>query len=91
MVYTIKPNLINEFSWGINRGKQGVDPLDSTSADTATGGVKTYAQNLLPLKDASGNALALPTFFREPTIEPSPAGEFRLPFGHQRAVRRPKH
>ncbi|MDR3701849.1 MAG: carboxypeptidase-like regulatory domain-containing protein [Candidatus Sulfopaludibacter sp.] len=64
MVYTIQPNLINEFSWGINRGKQGVDPLDSTSADTATGGVKTYAQNLLPLKDASGNPLALPNIFQ---------------------------
>ncbi len=28
LVYTISPTLINEFSWGINRGKQGVDPLD---------------------------------------------------------------
>ena len=64
LIYTISPNLINEFTWGINRGKQGVNPLDDTSADTATGGVKTYAQNLLPLKDASGNPIALPLIFQ---------------------------
>ena len=28
LIYTISPTLINEVSWGINRGKQGVDPLD---------------------------------------------------------------
>jgi hypothetical protein len=64
MVYTLKPNLINEFSWGINRGLQGVGALDNTTADTATGGVKTYAQNLLPLKDANGNPLSLPNIFQ---------------------------
>ncbi len=35
LVYTISPTLINEVSWGINRGKQGVDPLDDASADKA--------------------------------------------------------
>jgi len=60
LVYTISPTLINEFSGGINRGLQGVNPLTDTSADLAQGGVKTYQQSLLPLKDASGNALTLP-------------------------------
>ena len=27
LIYTISPTLINEFSWGINRGLQGVGPL----------------------------------------------------------------
>jgi hypothetical protein len=60
LVYTVSPTLINEVSWGINRGLQGVGPLTDTSADVATGGVKTYQQSLLPLKDANGNALTLP-------------------------------
>ena len=51
MVYTFSPTLINEFSWGINRGKQGVDPLDDASSNKNNGGAKTYAQSLLPLKD----------------------------------------
>ena len=33
LIYTFSPTLINEFSWGINRGKQGVDPLDDTSSN----------------------------------------------------------
>ena len=33
LIYTFSPTLINEFSWGINRGKQGVDPLDDTSGN----------------------------------------------------------
>ncbi len=60
VVYTISPTLISEFSWGINRGKQGVEPLSDSSANTATGGAQTYQQSLLPLKDANGNALTLP-------------------------------
>ena len=52
VVYTFSPNLINEVSWGINRGKQGVDPLDDTSSNTNNGGAKTYEDSLLPLKDA---------------------------------------
>jgi len=60
MVYTFSPTLINELVWGITRGKQGVDPLSDTSADTAVGGAKTYQQSLLPLKDANGNAITLP-------------------------------
>ena len=40
LIYTISPTLINEFSWGINRGKQGVDPLTDTSSNPNSGGVK---------------------------------------------------
>jgi len=60
MVYTFTPTLINELSWGINRGKQGVDPTTDTSSNPNNGGARTYAQSLLPLKDSSGNALTLP-------------------------------
>ncbi|MBS1859929.1 MAG: hypothetical protein JST11_31455, partial [Acidobacteria bacterium] len=59
-VYTFSPTLINELSWGINRGKQGVDPLSDTSSNPNNGGVRTYAQSLLPLKDPNGNSLTLP-------------------------------
>ena len=59
-IYTFNSNLINEFSWGINRGKQGVDPTSDTSSNPNNGGVKTYQQSLLPLKDSNGNALTLP-------------------------------
>jgi hypothetical protein len=63
IVYTISPNMVNEFSYGVTRGKQGVNPLD-TATSTAVGGTKTYADNLLPLKDANGNAIALPRIFQ---------------------------
>ena len=80
LVYTISPTLINEFSWGINRGKQGVDPLTDTSSNPNTGGVRTYPQSLLPLKDANGNALTLPRI--NPTsnyLNLLPAVNFGLP------------
>ena len=60
MIYTFSPNLINELSWGINRGKQGVNPLDDASSNPNNGGARTYQDSLLPLKDASGKALTLP-------------------------------
>ena len=60
VVYTFSPNLVNEFTYGVTRGLQGVNPLTDTSADKATGGVKTYAENLLPLKGANGQAITLP-------------------------------
>ncbi len=59
LVYTFSPTLINEFSWGVNRGKQGVNALDQVGS-TAPGGVKTYEEALLPLKDSSGSAITLP-------------------------------
>jgi hypothetical protein len=60
VVYTFSPNLINEFSWGLNRGKQGVDPMTDTSSNKNNGGARTYQDSLLPLKDSNGNALTLP-------------------------------
>jgi hypothetical protein len=60
LVYTVSPTLINELSWGINRGKQGVDPMTDASSNKNNGGVKTYDQSQLPLKDANGNVLSLP-------------------------------
>ena len=60
LIYTISPTLINEFTWGINRGKQGVDPLTDASSNPNNGGVKNYSQSLLPLKDVNGNPLTLP-------------------------------
>ncbi len=59
LVYTFSPTLINEFSWGVNRGKQGVNPLDEVGSN-AVGGNKTYEDALLPLKDSGGNAITLP-------------------------------
>ena len=66
-IYTFSPTLINEFSWGVNRGKQGVNPLDKATS-TATGGTKTFADNLLPLKDASGKALTLPRINKDSNV-----------------------
>ena len=31
LVYTFSPTLINEFSWGVNRGNQGVNALDKSA------------------------------------------------------------
>ncbi|MEO8369379.1 MAG: carboxypeptidase-like regulatory domain-containing protein [Candidatus Solibacter sp.] len=59
LVNTFSPTLINELTYGINRGRQGVNPLDNVTSN-ATGGTKTYQDNLLPLKDASGKPLTLP-------------------------------
>src|SRR5262249_50205718 len=58
-IYTFSPTLINELSYGVNRGKQGVNPLDNPTS-TATGGTKTYEDNLLPLKGGNGKAISLP-------------------------------
>ncbi len=82
LIYTINPTLINEVSWGINRGKQGVDPLTDTSGDKASGGVKAYAQSLLPLKDSNGNALTLPRINAASNyLNLLPAVNFGLPTG----------
>ncbi len=59
VVHTFAPTLINEFTWGVNRGKQGVNSIDRVDS-TATGGTKRYEDCLLPLKDSSGNAIPLP-------------------------------
>ncbi len=80
-VYTISPNLINEFTWGANRGKQGVNPLD-VATSTATGGAKTYADNLLPLKGANGQPIPLPRIFPGSNVlNLLPQVNFGLPAG----------
>ncbi len=61
-VYTFSPTVINEFTWGVNRGKQGVNPLDEVGS-TAIGGTKTHADNLLPLKGANGQPISLPRIY----------------------------
>ncbi len=81
VVYTISPNLINEFSYGVTRGKQGVNPIDQVDSK-ATGGTKTYADNLLPLKDASGKPIALPRIFAGSNVlNLLPQVNFGLPSG----------
>jgi hypothetical protein len=80
-VYTFSPTLINEFSYGVNRGKQGVNPLDNPSS-TATGGTKTFADNLLPLKDSNGKPIALPRINQgSNTLNLLPQVNFGLPSG----------
>src|SRR5260370_34548331 len=81
VVYLASPTLINEFSWGVNRGKQGVNPL-ATATSTATGGTKTYADNLLPLKDSNGKPIKLPRIFQGSNVlNLLPQVRFDLPSG----------
>ena len=85
LVYTFSPTLINEASWGINRGQQGVQTLTDTSADTRhRRRPRTYAQSQLPLKDSSGNP-AYPAAHQpqQQYLEPASAGfNFGLPSGY---------
>jgi len=57
IIHTFRPNLVNEFSWGINRAHQGNSPVDPPN------GLPAYSSSLLPLKDANGNSLSLPHVF----------------------------
>jgi hypothetical protein len=59
IIYTVSPTLISEFTYGVNRGKQGNFPLSNVTSK-AMGGTKTYEDNLLPLKGAGGAAIPLP-------------------------------
>ena len=80
--YTFSPTIINEFSYGANRGKQGVNPLEDASDNKATGGVKTFADNLLPLKDINGKPLTLPRIFTSSNVlNLLPQVSFGLPNG----------
>ena len=63
VIYTVSPTIITETTWGVNRGKQGVNPIDDVTT-TATGGTRTYADNQLPLKNSAGQAIPLPRIFR---------------------------
>ncbi|HYP09598.1 MAG TPA: carboxypeptidase regulatory-like domain-containing protein [Bryobacteraceae bacterium] len=62
IIYTASPTVINEFTWGVNRGKQGVNPIDDV-ASAAVGGTKTYEDNQLPLKGADGRPIPLARIF----------------------------
>jgi hypothetical protein len=52
LIHTFRPNLINEFTAGVNRSHQ------ITAADDPK-----YANSLLPLKGADGKVISLPNFF----------------------------
>jgi hypothetical protein len=81
VVHTFSPNLINEFTWGVNRGKQGVNAIDRVDSP-ATGGAKTYADSLLPLKDSSGSAIPLPRINQTSNyLNLLPAVNFGFPSG----------
>ncbi len=81
-IYTFSPTLINEFTWGVNRGKQGVNALDKVD-NTAVGGAKTFADSLLPLKGANGQAISLPRIFPSSanTLNLLPGVNFGFPTG----------
>ncbi len=70
-VHTFRPNLINELTMGINRNHQGNSPTDQT----------LFQNSLLPLKDASGNALKLPNLFGANYLNLLPQVSFGLPSG----------
>jgi hypothetical protein len=71
VIHTFSPTLINEFTWGINRGKQGVNQINDAQ----------YQKSLLPLKDANGNAISLPSIFGANTLNLLPTVSFCFPSG----------
>lgn len=70
-IHTFRPNLINEFTIGINRAHQGNAPTDPA----------LFAASQLPLKDSSGQALKLPNLFGTNYLNLLPAVNFGLPSG----------
>ncbi len=82
LIYTISPTMINELSYGLNRGKQGVNPLDGSDGNSSVGGTRTFADNLLPLKDINGKPLTLPRIFPASNVlNLLPQVNFGLPTG----------
>ena len=59
LIHTFRPNLINEFTAGINHFHEQLSPTDPVSF---------AAENQLPLKDASGGALSLPNAYPNANI-----------------------
>jgi hypothetical protein len=78
MIHTFSPSLLNEVTWGVNRGKQGVNPLSNVSP-SITSGASTYAQSLLPLKGADGSTITLPSIFNQNTLGLMPTINFGFP------------
>jgi hypothetical protein len=74
VIHTFRPNLLNEFTWGINRAHQIVSPINQS-------GQPQYSSSLLPLKDANGNALTLPRIFGANALNLLPNINFGLPTG----------
>jgi hypothetical protein len=71
-IHTFRPNLINEFTWGINHSRQIVAANDSTSPCTGsinsipTGSALPYSCSQLNnpnLKGPAGEAVTFPNFF----------------------------
>lgn len=71
VISTFTPTLINEFTYGLNRGKQGVNAIDQT----------LYQKSLLPLKDSSGATIPLPSIFGANGLGLLPTVNFGLPAG----------
>ena len=92
MIYTFSPNLINEVSWGITRGLQGVNPLSDTSADTANGGVKTLRAKPAPAEGYQWQRdHAAPHQSRQQLSEPPAGCQLRFALRFYRPVLRPRH
>jgi hypothetical protein len=59
LIHTFRPNLINEFTAGINHFHEQLSPTNSSTF---------AAENLLPLNDPKGNAISLPNAFPDANI-----------------------
>ncbi len=70
-IYTFRSNLVSETMWGITRGHQMNTPTDQT----------LYQNSLLPLKDAQGNVVPLPSMFSSNYLNLRPQINFGLPSG----------
>jgi hypothetical protein len=81
VIHTFRANLVNEFTWGINRAHQMNVPLEQKDQ-------RTYAQSLLPLKGANGQTLALPNVFGANTFNLLPNDVFsRTPAASANSLR----
>ena len=66
VIHTFRSNLINEFTWGINRSHQIVDPLDNSPCPTGATFPMPYACSQLSnpnLKGPAGQKVSFPNFF----------------------------
>ena len=71
IIHTFAPTLINELTYGFNRGKQGVNSIDDA----------LFAKSSLPLKDSAGNTIPLPSLFKANAQNLLPTVSFGLPSG----------
>ncbi len=80
-IHSFSPSLVNEASWGINRSYAGIAPTDYLVSNNSTSGARVYSDSQYPLKDASGNTIALPNIFGQTPQNILPAINFGLPGG----------